>query len=521
MHPVAAPTPQELAGLAGIDQLRELVLTVCPNALWDRRPAGDWAVVPPSKASLPQGTAGRNLLTIRLRKKTFCMVILSKSSGCRSGFPPFDSEKMESYEKWLRELLRDIAPSDAATPAAQHTQQIISALRFRAAFQRFQEIHRTESGAELATFNDPGTLAYRWENYKGAIPERARARLESKEWSAKQIGSGQVLAGVVAAIEIPGNNLVQWEGRQGPQSRVHFHLLEAKTKPDVLRDMETAFFDLYRRGKTDESVFSRLMELCGRRYELLAYLFFIARPDRFLPICTTSFDRAFAELGAPLRTAMQCDWENYQAYCGLIAEVRERLVQEGISDASLLDAHSFCWILARYKIESRSDSSPVVAVPAPFSGRLKPATNQEKFAAKEDAAIRDMQALAVRRAASGRVAEEIAMASERERLRLGGRADLAERIEDVSQRPGLGFDIRSFELDGIERQIEVKNVTRATRFFLSANEWLTSRARPNYWFYLVEEGRGNGRSAVVNAFRAADLKAEHLQPTQYLVSFDA
>lgn len=520
MDPVAASLPQELAGLAGMDQLQQIVLTVCPNSLWDQRPAGDWAVVPPSKASLPQGTAGRNLLTVRPGKKSFGIVILNKGGDRELSFKRFDPSKVESYEKRLRDVLRENAPSDEATPAARHTKQVISALRFRAAYQRFQEIHRTDSGAELATFNDPGTIAYRWEDYKGAIPERARERLEAKDWSAKQIGSGQILARVVAAIEMPGNNLVQWEGRQGPQSRVHRRLLEAKTKPGARRDLEAAFFDLFHRGKADEVVFARLIELCGRRYELLAYLFFIARPDRFLPIRTRSFDRAFAELGAPLRTEKQCDWENYRAYCGLIAEIRERLVQEGISDASLLDAHSFCWILARHGRKSPSNNPPAVAVPAPFSGRLKPAANQEPFAAKEDATIRDMQALAVKRAASGRVAEEIALASERERLRQGGRADLAERIENVSQRPGLGFDIRSFELDGIERQIEVKNVTQATRFFLSANEWLTSQARPNYWFYLVDEGRGNGRSAVVSELRATDLKAEHLQPAQYLVSFD-
>ncbi len=115
MHPVAASLPQKLASLTGMDQLRQVVLTVCPNALWDQRPKGDWLVVPPSKASLPQGTKGRNLLTIRPGKKTFGMVILSKSSGCRRGFPRFNSDKVESYEKWLREVLRDIAPGDETT----------------------------------------------------------------------------------------------------------------------------------------------------------------------------------------------------------------------------------------------------------------------------------------------------------------------------------------------------------------------------------------------------------------------
>lgn len=142
----------------------------------------------------------------------------------------------------------------------------------------------------------------------------------------------------------------------------------------------------------------------------------------------------------------------------------------------------------------------------------------EDFVAKEDAAIRNMQALAVKCAASGNVAEAIALESERERLIRGGHPDLADRVEDVSKRPGLGYDIRSYEFDGSSRFIEVKNVSGGARFFISANEWLTSRAREkNYWFYLVDENASG--APIVSYFQATKLKQEHLEPTQYIVRF--
>jgi len=58
----------------------------------------------------------------------------------------------------------------------------------------------------------------------------------------------------------------------------------------------------------------------------------------------------------------------------------------------------------------------------------------------------------------GSSGELMVLGRERTRLRLGGRPDLAERVEHVSetQGDGLGFDIASFEFDGSPRLVEVK-----------------------------------------------------------------
>lgn len=391
----------------------------------------------------------------------------------------------------------------------------ISPLRFRHAFDRFQRLHLEDCGERFEGFGESNSTLCRNERYKSAIPDRAMAVLEPRKWSRTLVGTGEILAKVIGAIELPGNNLLQWQGRNGPNSRVHLKLIEARSESVARRELEELFFSLYRRGQADQSVFESLMTRCGRRYELLAYLFFLAKPERFLPVRTQSFDRAFAELGIGLRTEGQCGWENYQSFLEALAGVRRSLHDEGIANASLLDAHSFCWILARTPAIPDANAGELPIVFLPFEGDFAPAS-ERRISPNDDAQVRDMQAEAQRRQASGRIAEEMALTAERKRLSDLGRPDLAARIEPCGDRPGLGFDIMSFEADGTERCIEVKNVSNGRRFFLSECEWQNSRQRPNYWFYLVDCSADS-----VTPVRADRLRSEHLHAVQYLVTYRA
>ena len=74
----------------------------------------------------------------------------------------------------------------------------------------------------------------------------------------------------------------------------------------------------------------------------------------------------------------------------------------------------------------------------------------------------------------GRAGEELVLRFEHERLWRSGERRLAERIEHVArtQGDGLGYDIRSFEVGGRERLIEVKTTRfgALTPFFASRNE---------------------------------------------------
>jgi hypothetical protein len=87
-------------------------------------------------------------------------------------------------------------------------------------------------------------------------------------------------------------------------------------------------------------------------------------------------------------------------------------------------------------------------------------------------------------------AEAFVYRSERLRLQRTGRPDLADRVDWVSQKVvGRGYDIKSFDLTGAARFIEVKGTIRTgSSFYMSANEWnVAARLKSTYWIYRVIE----------------------------------
>jgi hypothetical protein len=83
----------------------------------------------------------------------------------------------------------------------------------------------------------------------------------------------------------------------------------------------------------------------------------------------------------------------------------------------------------------------------------------------------------------GKQGEEMVYQREQHELRAAGRDDLARKVEWTSEvrGDGAGYDIRSFDLGGCERLIEVKttNGPAKTPFFLSENERAFSDERPD------------------------------------------
>lgn len=102
----------------------------------------------------------------------------------------------------------------------------------------------------------------------------------------------------------------------------------------------------------------------------------------------------------------------------------------------------------------------------------------QRLVRKFDPAARD-----ARYRALGRRGEESIFIFEQSRLRGHGRDDLARKVRWVAQEDGdgAGYDIRSFDLSGAERLIEVKTTTghSTTPFFLSENERAFSEQRPD------------------------------------------
>ncbi|ALA18574.1 MULTISPECIES: DUF3883 domain-containing protein [unclassified Chelatococcus] len=121
--------------------------------------------------------------------------------------------------------------------------------------------------------------------------------------------------------------------------------------------------------------------------------------------------------------------------------------------------------------------------PPPTQSNAPPPDELEQMTAiarKYDVAERD-----ARNWALGRAGEERVLAHERASLLAAGRTDLAERIRWVSHvdGDGAGYDIRSFDMDGSDRLIEVKttNGWERTPFHITRNELAVAEARRNDW----------------------------------------
>ena len=103
---------------------------------------------------------------------------------------------------------------------------------------------------------------------------------------------------------------------------------------------------------------------------------------------------------------------------------------------------------------------------------------------------RDYLAEESRNRSLGNAGEEFAVRYERARLIHAGRENLADRVEQVSITQGdhLGFDVRYYEVGGLDRLIEVKTTGygKEVPFYLTRNELRVSREhRDEYHLYRI------------------------------------
>ena len=119
----------------------------------------------------------------------------------------------------------------------------------------------------------------------------------------------------------------------------------------------------------------------------------------------------------------------------------------------------------------------------------------------------------------GRLAQDIALKSERRRLREAGHPNPEDAVQAVWDQPGRGYDILSCELDGTPRHIEVKAARLSgarLSFFLTQNEWKQSRSLPNYCFYLVLNAQST--NPAVKVIDGTEVTPECLVAVNYSAS---
>lgn len=154
--------------------------------------------------------------------------------------------------------------------------------------------------------------------------------------------------------------------------------------------------------------------------------------------------------------------------------------------------------------------------PSPTPDDDKETDAVRRLIRKFDPAARD-----ARNRTLGKQGEELVLEHERFRLLSAGRSDLAHKLEWTSEvrGDGAGYDIRSYNLDGSDRFVEVKTTNGAARtpFFLSENERSFSVERPEA-FRLVRLHDFRERPAGFELTPPLDKWVE-LAPIAYRASF--
>jgi len=236
--------------------------------------------------------------------------------------------------------------------------ETLSRASFEAAFEKFDANLKDFNGSSFSGFSDG--LIDRWESYKLTMREIALERLNAAAWESADIGSGRILQALIESIEIREsnnirNNLVAWEARPNQPSLTQ-QLRDQVKSTNTRQQVERVLFDLFRGNSDHAAALEKIVELIGRRYPLVAYIFFILDDNLYMPIAPRTFDRAFAELGLNLRMSGKCSWENFTSFNNVIRRVQLAFVDwKGIADTRLIDAHSWIWVMARLpeKIEQQ------------------------------------------------------------------------------------------------------------------------------------------------------------------------
>ena len=189
-------------------------------------------------------------------------------------------------------------------------------------------------------------LSNNQEDYKRRVAIKASEALDCENWNEDEIGKGFIGDNAIKAVQ-RNQNLI---------GRFQVTVFSDKVREN-LAVSERLLFDFYHDHKEQEC-FDRICKLIGRKYDLVAYLYFILDPERYLPLRSSIFDNIFRKLGINLQITDRCSWENYQEFIETIANVRDVMKDYyKIDDIDLLDAHSFLWTIKSENLEVEKEGA--------------------------------------------------------------------------------------------------------------------------------------------------------------------
>lgn len=207
---------------------------------------------------------------------------------------------------------------------------------------------------------------YENEGYKYEVFKKANDALSYASWEESMIGNGDIAKAVINTMHVRSDgrnqNLIDWRDIQNAEQVMQDNIVQS----------ENLLFQLYKTSNQDSLLFENACKLFGRKYPLISYLFFIKNKEEYITVRPEILKKNFDVLEIETESLKKCTWDNYQKFLSIAKVVQSRL-QDTISESvSLLDTHSFIWMLWRLRnitlgVSGKAlleDSDPYVTVVA-------------------------------------------------------------------------------------------------------------------------------------------------------------
>ena len=183
-------------------------------------------------------------------------------------------------------------------------------------------------------------VVFEEEGYKFDIIKQGKEIVGRFDWSAPRIiGSGKIVQMALELLAIRPNH-----GDQ--QNLVDYRdimYLADQAYSNKLKNIEKALYLLYADGN-EKDAFNLLAHTLTKKYALISYFFFLKNSDVYQVVRPNNFAERFPLFGADHKYALNCSWDNYHRYMGVLNDVKKYL-EKRHSGITLTDAHSFVWML--------------------------------------------------------------------------------------------------------------------------------------------------------------------------------
>lgn len=187
---------------------------------------------------------------------------------------------------------------------------------------------------EISLAKDKTDGKYCDEFYKNEIAKRAYKEIHSIAW--ETVTDEKACNTVIQAVNYSQNLIFR---------NIRADFIES------VKSKSSDYAEVFRRLYGDDGVesdsccFKDLTSLFGAKYGILAYLFFIKNPNRYLPVSPEKFDAILPLIGINHTMSHKCSWKNYNTFLEIVNDVKNRIISRLGYNISLLDTHSFLWIL--------------------------------------------------------------------------------------------------------------------------------------------------------------------------------